>query len=380
MRFGVHLAGAGPHASPDRIARLAGHAERLGFDSVWLSDHVVMPLRFRSRYPYGQVGAFTVESARTYYEPLITLAWVACRTSSVRLGISVLVVPQRNPVLSAKQLATLDALSGGRLILGVGVGWLQEEFIALGAPDFARRGAVTNEYLQIFKTLWTQDPATFTGEFYRFQALHCLPHPVQKPHPPIWIGANAENTIRRAARIGADTWLAPPNVKMRSRPIPMNAIAGSLLSGRSLRICARVSGSRIAAMGEVRAALRAADRVDPDDAAPAAKRIAIGHEQVPIGRYGDANGLDEVPTGGERCLGAGPGIDGLCADPIPDDAPLRVIQKDTVVGTLTDAPVRLSVGDVKDRYRAGHAITDPPPDGRIHDVEVPSGDDDLPAP
>ena len=116
-----------------------------------------------------------------------------------------LILPHRNPVLAAKSLATIDVLSGGRLTVGVGVGWLREEFAALGAPDFDRRGAVSDEYLRIFKTLWTEAPASFRGEFYRFDGLWCLPQPVQKPHPPIWVGGHSRAALRRAARYG-DGW------------------------------------------------------------------------------------------------------------------------------------------------------------------------------
>jgi len=117
----------------------------------------------------------------------------------------VMIVPYRNPVLTAKALATIDVLSKGRVTLGVGVGWMREEFEALGAPEFDRRGAVTDEYIRIFKTLWTQSPASFSGRFYRFDALHSRPQPVQKPHPPIWVGGHSKAALRRAARLG-DGW------------------------------------------------------------------------------------------------------------------------------------------------------------------------------
>jgi probable F420-dependent oxidoreductase len=133
------------------------------------------------------------------------MTFVAAKTTRLRLVTSVMIVPYRNPVLTAKALATIDVLSKGRVTLGVGVGWMREEFEALGAPEFERRGAVTDEYIRIFKTLWTQSPASFSGEFYRFEALHCRPQPVQKPHPPIWIGGHSKAALRRAARLG-DGW------------------------------------------------------------------------------------------------------------------------------------------------------------------------------
>jgi probable F420-dependent oxidoreductase len=116
-----------------------------------------------------------------------------------------MILPHRNPVVTAKMLATIDVLAKGRVTVGVGVGWLREEFEALGAPAFDRRGAVSDEYLRIFKTLWTQDPASFRGEFYRFESVRCLPHPVQQPHPPIWVGGHSKVALRRVARLG-DGW------------------------------------------------------------------------------------------------------------------------------------------------------------------------------
>jgi alkanesulfonate monooxygenase SsuD/methylene tetrahydromethanopterin reductase-like flavin-dependent oxidoreductase (luciferase family) len=118
----------------------------------------------------------------------------------------VMILPYRNPVLTAKMLATIDVLSQGRVTVGVGVGWLREEFEALDSPDFDRRGAASDEYLRIFKTLWTQNPASFAGEFYRFEALRCLPQPVQKPHPPIWIGANRPQLGLPLVGRQADVW------------------------------------------------------------------------------------------------------------------------------------------------------------------------------
>jgi probable F420-dependent oxidoreductase len=133
------------------------------------------------------------------------MAFVAGRTSRLRLVSSVMILPYRNPVFTAKALATIDVLSRGRVTVGVGVGWLREEFEALDAPDFERRGAVSDEYVKIFKTLWTSSPASFAGEFYQFSDVQCLPAPVQKPHPPIWIGGHSRAALRRVARHG-DGW------------------------------------------------------------------------------------------------------------------------------------------------------------------------------
>jgi probable F420-dependent oxidoreductase len=168
-----------------------------------IADHVVFPTDIKSKYPYTVSGEFP--GGGDALEQLALVAFVAGRTRRLRLVTSVMILPYRNPVLTAKMLATIDVLSSGRLTVGVGVGWLREEFEALGAPDFDRRGPASDEYLEIFKRLWTQSPASFAGEFYRFDSLRCLPQPVQKPHPPIWIGGHSGPALRRVARHG-DGW------------------------------------------------------------------------------------------------------------------------------------------------------------------------------
>src|SRR5213594_1222534 len=203
MRYGFYLPTRGQTATPEALETLVKRGESLGFASVMIADHLVFPVTIKSRYPYTVSGDFPGQG--DVLDQLSLMAFVAAKTTRLRLVTSVMIVPYRNPVLTAKMLATIDVLSRGRVTLGVGVGWLREEFAALDAPDFTRRGAVSNEYIQIFKTLWTQEPATFSGEFYQFNELHCLPHPVQKPHPPIWIGGHSPAALRRAARYG-DGW------------------------------------------------------------------------------------------------------------------------------------------------------------------------------
>ncbi len=204
MHFGFHLANSGPSATATSIRMLAQRAEALGYDSVWVSDHVVVPMEFQSRYPYP--GQFTPQASGNYFEPVITLAVLAGATQRIHLGTSVLVVPQRNPVLTAKQLGTLAALAGGRLIVGVGVGWLEEEFEALKAGDaFPPRGAVTDEYVALYRAIWRDDPVEFRGQHYQLNPVRALPQPPQPP--PIWVGGNSRPAIRRAARIG-DGWHA----------------------------------------------------------------------------------------------------------------------------------------------------------------------------
>jgi probable F420-dependent oxidoreductase len=203
VRFGFYLPTRGATAAPEAIETLVERGESLGFSSVVIADHIVFPVTIKSKYPYTVSGAFPGHGDAL--EQLSLMAFVAGKSRRLRLISSVMILPHRNPVVTAKTLATIDVLSGGRVTVGVGVGWLREEFQALGAPDFDRRGAVGDEYLRIFKTLWTQDPASFRGEFYHFDAIRCLPHPAQKPHPPIWIGGHSKAALRRVARLG-DGW------------------------------------------------------------------------------------------------------------------------------------------------------------------------------
>jgi probable F420-dependent oxidoreductase len=192
MHFGVGL----PHfrrlASTEAIVTVAQQAEALGFDSVWVSDHIVVP---RSAIPrFGEV----------FFEPFTTLAYVAGKTRRIRLGTSVIILPYRHPLFMGKALATLDVLSGGRLIVGAAVGWLAEEFEALGIP-FTERGARSDEALKVMRALWTEAEPRFEGRFFRFSGIKAEPKPLQKPHPPIWIGGNSPAAFRRAAEF-AGAW------------------------------------------------------------------------------------------------------------------------------------------------------------------------------
>src|SRR5437762_6815193 len=200
MRYGFSMPTRGATAQPDALETLVARGEALGFSSTMIADHVVFPVKIQSKYPYTADGRFPGHGDAL--EQLSLMAFVAAKTRGLRLVTSVMILPYRNPVLTAKALATIDVLSKGRVTVGVGVGWMREEFEALGAPDFDRRGAVTDEYLRIFKTLWTESPASFAGRFYRFDALRCQPQPVQKPHPPIWVGGHSKPALRRAARLG----------------------------------------------------------------------------------------------------------------------------------------------------------------------------------
>jgi probable F420-dependent oxidoreductase len=183
----------------------ARRAEALGYDSLWVSDHVVLPCRIASRYPYNATGDFPLPAETVFLEPLTTLALVAGVTERIALGTSVLVLPHRHPLLAAKTLATLDHLAPGRVILGAGVGWMREEIEALGAP-YARRGAWSDEAIRVMRACWRDERATHAGEFFRFDALACRPAPA-RGSIPIWIGGHTPRALRRVAELG-DGWHA----------------------------------------------------------------------------------------------------------------------------------------------------------------------------
>ncbi len=190
MNFGVWIPNCRHLATPDIIRNTAVRAEQLGYDSVWVSDHVVTP--------HANVGNF----GETIFDPLVTLSVVAGATSRVRLGTTVLIVPYRNAVVTAKMISSLDALSGGRVVFGIGAGWLAAESAMLGVP-FAERGAMTDEYLEAMQELWTKREPSFAGKYAQFSGLVFEPKPVQKPHPPIWVGGHSRAALRRTAQFGA---------------------------------------------------------------------------------------------------------------------------------------------------------------------------------
>ncbi|MGH7278228.1 MAG: LLM class F420-dependent oxidoreductase [Candidatus Rokuibacteriota bacterium] len=214
MEFGVALPGRGPLARPELLLQIATRAEQLRYDSVFVTDHVVLPVSAaRSTYPYSPTRQLPGGAAQDYLEPLSMLAWFAHATRRVALGTSVLVIPYRNPLVTAKMLATVDVLSGGRVILGAGVGWLVEEFEALRTEPFEARGRVTDEYLRLMRQTWTTDPVRFQGRYYSLEAVHALPKPRQRDGIPIWIGGHTDAALRRVATLG-DAWhpigLRPP--------------------------------------------------------------------------------------------------------------------------------------------------------------------------
>ena len=208
MEYGFYLPNSGASAEPDALADIAKLGDRLGFYCMVMPDHILQPNQVNSTYPYsltGDILAAGQSGDGEWPEQVTTLAWLAGITKRIRLVTSVMIIPYRNPILTAKMLSTLDMLSKGRLILGAGVGWMEEEFELLNTEPFAERGAVTNEYLRAFIELWTNDNPKFEGKYVNFSDITFLPKPVQKPYPPIWIGGQSKPAIRRAAQIG-DCW------------------------------------------------------------------------------------------------------------------------------------------------------------------------------
>ena len=183
-------------ATTQAIVETASRAEELGFDALFVNDHVIVDDSPRS------------EPWRNVYDPLMVLSYVAARTSRIKLGTSVLIMPYRNPIVTAKMVATLDQMSGGRAIAGVGSGWNQAEYDALGLP-FRQRGARTTEYLRLWRACWEPGPTTFHGRYFSFENMHVFPKPLQQPHPPIWVGGSSAGSLRRAARF-AEVWQPTP--------------------------------------------------------------------------------------------------------------------------------------------------------------------------
>jgi len=205
MKFGFNAPTQGPLSATEQLTRLVTEGEAMGFDYATFSDHVVIPTDIEARYPYSSSGEFPAGARVERHEQLIEMAYVAGKTKKLGLVSSVMVVPHRPAVLTAKMLSTIDVLSGGRLILGIGAGWMKEEFQAIQAPDFDQRGKVTDEYIKAFIELWTNPKPRFAGEHVRFENIVMEPKPVQKPYPPIWVGGESGPALRRTARLG-DAW------------------------------------------------------------------------------------------------------------------------------------------------------------------------------
>ncbi len=200
MKFGIAFANTGPYARGPAAAEFARTAEEVGFESLWTVEHVVVPSGYESQYPYDPSGKMPGGEDFDIPDPLIWLTWVAAATSTIRLATGILILPQRNPVVLAKELATLDQLSGGRVELGIGVGWLEEEFDAIGVP-FAERGKRTDDHVAAMRALWGEEKATFHGEFTSFDDCIARPRPVNGTIP-VHVGGHTDIAARRAGRLG----------------------------------------------------------------------------------------------------------------------------------------------------------------------------------
>lgn len=204
MKFGLRLPGAGPYAGPEAITAFAQKAEELGFDSLWMTDHIALPVDISSKYPYREDGKFFWPPETPYYDAILTLAWAAAATTRIRVGTSVLIASWHQPINTAKALATLDNLNGGRTVCAVGAGWMKEQFEILGAP-FKDRGARTTEYLQLLRHLWTEDVIDFHGKFFDYSGFKFYPKPISKPSIPLWCGGKSTGVLKRVAA-AADGW------------------------------------------------------------------------------------------------------------------------------------------------------------------------------
>jgi probable F420-dependent oxidoreductase len=204
MKFGVFLPVSGRAASRKTLMEAAQQAEALGYDSLWSADRIIIPWKIQTAYPYSKEATFIVPPDRPFYDPLTCLAFLAACTENITLGMSVMVLPYRHPLHWAKIAATIDQLSTGRLIMGVGVGWMEEEFAALNAP-FKDRGKVSDEQLRMLDKLWRDERVNFAGEYYQFNDIAFNPKPYHNSRIPLWVGGEGRLAQRRAARYG-DAW------------------------------------------------------------------------------------------------------------------------------------------------------------------------------
>ncbi len=203
MDFGLHLPASSATVKAEDLVRFVRQAENLGFYCVTVADHVIVPKNISVPYPYTVDGKYP--GTGYHLETLATMGYLAGATQRIRFVTSVMILPYRNPIVTAKMLASLDVLSGGRVIVGAGVGWMKEEFETIRTEPFPERGKVTDEYIAAFRELWMSDNPSFNGKYCRFSDIIFLPKPVQKPSIPIWIGGHSKQAIRRAARLG-DGW------------------------------------------------------------------------------------------------------------------------------------------------------------------------------
>lgn len=201
MQYGIFFANIGPFAEPEAFGHLVTTAEGNGFESVWTVEHVVIPVGYQATYPYDPSGKIPIPNDTPLPDPLAPLAYAAALTKTIRLGTGIVILPQRHPFYIAKEAATVDRLSGGRLLLGIGVGWLEEEFDALGIP-FEERGPRTDETVRAMRSLWKGEPEAFESEYFSWGPVESHPTPVRSEGVPIVVGGHSKAAARRAARLG----------------------------------------------------------------------------------------------------------------------------------------------------------------------------------
>lgn len=284
MKFGLAFASS-VGTDPSSALEICRRAEQAGFDSVWGGEHVIRPTKIASPYPYTADGEMPGDAETPIPDPLIWLAYVAAAAPTVRLGTCILIVPQRNPVVLAKELATLDALTGGRVELGLGVGWLEEEFQALGVP-WQRRGARNDEYVAAMKALWAGPHAEFHGEFVDFEPVTCSPRPVNGSIP-ILVGGDTRVAIRRAARIADGYFPGTSDSETLSRLIDE-------------------LGRAAAEQGRAREAIQVhaifSDLAEPEAAAARMGEQGVKRAMLPAFFFAGPGGLDRLAEFGERVV------------------------------------------------------------------------------
>jgi probable F420-dependent oxidoreductase len=200
MKYGTFLF----QTAPASIASIARKAEELGYESLWIPEHIILPVQYKSPYPYSSSGRMPAPPETPLHDPMLVLAYTAALTSKIRLATGIFVLPIRNAFATAKAVASLDVLSGGRFIFGIGIGWLEEEFAAVGM-NFKDRALRTREYLELMKELWSKEDPVYRGKTVGIEGYRFNPKPVQKPHPPLVFGGHTEPSLKRAARLG-DGW------------------------------------------------------------------------------------------------------------------------------------------------------------------------------
>jgi probable F420-dependent oxidoreductase len=314
VKFGLSTVTRGVFTTPDNYLAVAKAAERAGFDFLSVSDHLVVPANLRSRYPYDGAGVFAAAEHGHCFDQLATVAFLAGATERLRLLTSVTVLPHRPVMLTAKTLATIDVLAKGRLIIGAGAGWMKEEFELLGVP-FEDRGPLTDDYLAAFKELWTKDKPSYRGKYVQFSGLLFFPKPVQKPHPPLWIGGESPPALRRAIKF-ADAWYPGSNSQTKPLDTPERLAAGIADIKRQCAASGRDPASLGVALlvqdffewGDYKTADSSARRLftgtSPDMAADAAalSALGVGHAALRLGGNTAAECVGRIERFGAEVL------------------------------------------------------------------------------